>query len=134
MWGRRKSRAARRAGRLGAFIDEGSEIEGKYRCAGTVLLDAKFTGEIVAKDAVIVGAVAVVHASVQAASLVVHGQLVGNVTASERVEIKAGARLTGDIEAPVVVMEPGAVHDGHCRMTKAEAAEAPLAMVVAVNA
>jgi cytoskeletal protein CcmA (bactofilin family) len=128
MWRTRKERARRR---LGAFIDEGSEFEGRYTCAGTVVLDAHFTGEIVARDAVIIGAPAVVHASVQAASLVVHGQLTGNVTATERVELTAGARVTGDIEAPVVVMAEGAVHDGHCRMTPPQAASGPLALVVA---
>ena len=35
---------------LGAFLDENSEIEGKYRCAGTVMLDAKFSGEIMSND------------------------------------------------------------------------------------
>ncbi|HJQ82623.1 MAG TPA: polymer-forming cytoskeletal protein, partial [Candidatus Binatia bacterium] len=57
-------------------------------------------------------------ASVEATVLVVRGTVVGNVTASERVELKRGARVTGDIEAPVIVMEAGAVHDGRCRMTK----------------
>jgi cytoskeletal protein CcmA (bactofilin family) len=105
-------------GRLGAFLDEGSAMEGKYRCSGTVMLQAKFTGEIDAEDTLIVGEQAVVHATVQAATLVVHGQVVGDVSATRRLELKRTARVTGDIEAPVVVMEEGAVHDGHCRMTK----------------
>ena len=66
----------------------------------------------------------------RAAVLVVRGQLVGNVTASERVEIKGSARVTGDVEAPVVVMESGAVLDGQCRMTKEKPAEPALSLVV----
>jgi hypothetical protein len=38
--------------------------------------------------------------------------------------------VTGDIEAPVVVVEAGAVHDGHCRMTTVVPAETSLALVV----
>ena len=44
-----------------------------------------------------------------------------------------GARVTGDVEAPVIVMEKGAVLDGHCRMTKAKPAEAPHGVVVPIK-
>ena len=61
-------------------------------------------------------------------TIVVRGEVVGDVTASERVELKKTARVTGNIEAPVVIMEEGAVHDGTCRMTTP--AETSLPMVV----
>ncbi len=115
MWGRQKNADTR--GRLGAFLDAGSEIEGKYACSGTVMLDGRFRGEIAAKDTLLVGEHGVVHARVTVAILVVRGEVVGDVTASERVELKKTARVTGDIEAPVIVMEEGAIHDGGCRMT-----------------
>ena len=133
MWGNRKGRARGRRGRLGAFLDEGSEIEGKYTCTGTVMLDAKLRGEITAKDTLIIGDRGVVHATVQAATVVVHGEVVGNVTASERVELKGSARVTGDVEAPVISVEAGAVLEGHCRMAKPKPADAPLAVVIALK-
>ena len=54
---------------------------------------------------------------------------IGNVTATERVELGSGARVTGDVEAPVVAMEAGAVLDGVLRMTKARPVETTLALV-----
>jgi len=72
-----------------------------------------------------------VHARVSGAVLVVRGQVVGDVTATERVELKKTASVTGDIEAPVVVMEEGAVHDGACRMTKPRSADLELVAVKA---
>ena len=124
----------KRRGRLGAFLDEGSEIEGKYTCAGTVMLEARVTGEILSKDTLIITDRAVVHATIRTGALVVHGEVVGNVTASERVEMRGKARITGDIEAPVIIMEEGTVHDGQCRMTRAEAGEAPFGVVVPMKA
>lgn len=134
MWRKRKGVAPRKRGRLGAFLDEGSEIEGRYTCTGTVMLDARLHGEITSEGTLIIGDRGVVHANVQTATLLVHGEVVGNVTASERVELKRGGRITGDIEAPVVVMEEGSVHHGQCRMAKAEPAEAPLSVVVPLTA
>jgi len=132
MWRRRQGRAPRMRGRISAFLDEESEIEGRYTCAGTVVFDATFHGEITAKDTLIIGERGVVHANVQAAILVVRGELVGDVTASARVELKHTARVTGNIEAPIIVMEEGATHDGHCRMAKVSSAvPVPLALVPA---
>ena len=116
MWRTRKGRAPRMRGRITAFLDEDSEIEGRYTCSGTVVFDAKFSGEITSRDTLIIGERGVVHANVQAVNLVVRGELVGDVYASTRVELKATARLIGNIEAPVIVMEEGAVHEGHSRM------------------
>ena len=129
MW-RNCKRKAPSAGRLGAFLDEGSEIEGNYTCSGTVMLDATLRGEVTAKDTLIVGERGVVEGSVRTATLIVHGRVAGNVTASERVELKSSARVTGDIDAPVIVMEAGAVHDGQCQMTKEKAAEPSLSLVI----
>jgi len=121
-------------GRLGAFLDDGSEIEGNYTCSGTVMVDARVRGEITATDTLIIGDHGVVEATVRAATLVVRGQLVGNVTATERVELKSSARVTGDVEAPVIVMEAGSVLDGQCRMTKEKATEPALSLVVPFKA
>ena len=122
-----------RRGGVAAFLDDGSEIEGKYTCSGTVMLDAKLRGEITARDTLIIGARAEVEATVRAAILVVHGCLRGNVAATDRVELKNGARVTGDVEAPTIVMEAGAALDGRCRMTGREQDEAPLGVVVALK-
>ncbi|HUE29397.1 MAG TPA: polymer-forming cytoskeletal protein [Verrucomicrobiae bacterium] len=133
MWGKRTGKAPGKRDRLGAFLDEGSEIEGKYTCAGTVMLDAKFSGEITSKDTLVIGERAVVHATVRTATLVVRGEVVGNVTATEQVVLEASARITGDVEAPVIAMEKGAVLDGHCRMTKAREADTPHAVVIPIK-
>jgi cytoskeletal protein CcmA (bactofilin family) len=133
MWRKRKNKARKMRGGLGAFLDEDSEIEGRYTCSGTVMLDAKLRGEITAQDTLIIGDRGVVEATVRARTLVVHGQVIGDITASERVELKGTARIIGDVEAPVVVMEAGAVLDGQLRMTKEQPAEAPLANVVPIK-
>jgi cytoskeletal protein CcmA (bactofilin family) len=130
MWGNRKAKEPRVPAQLGAFLDNGSEIEGKYTCTGTVMLDAKLRGELTAKGTLFIGENGVVEATIRAAEVVVRGTVVGNMTVAERVELKASARVTGDVEAPVVVIEEGAVLDGRCRMTKDKPAEVPFSAVV----
>ena len=126
-WSRR---AAASRKKLTAFLDEGSEIEGKYTFTGTVLLNGKFQGEIASPDTLIIGERGVVNASVRAGTLLVNGELVGNVYASERVELSGKARVLGDVESPVLVLEEGVMFEGHCRMPKPDAVDSALEAAV----
>jgi len=103
---------------LTAFIDEGSEIEGQYTFSGTVMLNGRFKGEISTTDMLIIGDKGVINGDIRAGQVLVSGEVVGNVSAGERIELKRTARVFGDVEAPVVVVEEGVLFEGHCRMTK----------------
>ena len=103
---------------LTAFIDEGSEIEGRYTFSGTVMLNGRFKGEISTTDTLIIGDKGVINGEIRAGQVLVSGEVVGNVSAAERIELKRTARVFGDVEAPVVVVEEGVLFEGHCRMTK----------------
>ncbi len=125
---RRKTKNAKpsvKAGDLAAFIDEGSEIEGKYTFHGTVMLNGKFSGEIHTDDTLIIGEQGIVNATVHAGTIVISGEVTGNVLATERVELRGSARVFGDVEAPVVVVEEGVLFEGHCRMTKTKSEATP---------
>jgi cytoskeletal protein CcmA (bactofilin family) len=122
LW-RKSSKRPTKGSDLTAFIDEGSEIEGKYSFTGTVMINGRFRGEIVSSDSLIIGEKGVVNASVRAGIVLINGEVVGNVCATERVELRGTARVCGDVEAPVVVVEEGVLFDGHCKMTKARSAD-----------
>ena len=122
LWNK-SGKASAKASDLTAFIDEGSEIEGKYTFSGTVMLNGRFRGEIISNDSLIIGEKGVVNASIRAGVVLISGEVVGNVNASERVELRGNARVYGDVEAPVVVIEEGVLFEGHCRMTKARPVE-----------
>jgi cytoskeletal protein CcmA (bactofilin family) len=113
-------------GDLAAFIDEGSEIEGKYTFSGTVMLNGKLSGEIHTTDTLIIGDKGAVTANIRAGTVLICGEVIGNVQATERVELRGTARMIGDVEAPVVVVEEGVHFEGHCRMgTPRPAGDAP---------
>ncbi len=121
---RKSKQQPSRGSDLTAFIDEGSEIEGKYTFNGTVMLNGKFSGEIVSSDSLIIGEKGVVNATVRAGIVLVNGEVIGNVFASERIELRGTARVYGDVEAPVIVVEEGVHFEGHCKNTKGRSADA----------
>jgi cytoskeletal protein CcmA (bactofilin family) len=124
MFGKKNGKSATsRNNDLSAFIDEASEIEGKYTFSGTVMLNGKFKGEISSNDTLIIGEKGVINASIRAGIVLISGEVVGNVLGLERVELRGTARVFGDVEAPVVVVEEGVLFEGHCRMTKQRPAD-----------
>jgi cytoskeletal protein CcmA (bactofilin family) len=124
----RRGRKTHQRRGLTSFIDEGSEIEGKCKFTGTVMLNGKFKGEISTDDTLIVGEKGEINADIRAGQVLVSGEVVGNVQATERVELKRTARMFGDVEAPIIVVEEGVLFEGHCRMTKVnQIAEVPAA-------
>ena len=67
-------------------------------------------------DTLFVGETGHVKANVQVGIAIVSGEITGNITAKERVELHASARVVGDIVTPVLLLEEGVVFDGHCQM------------------
>ena len=124
MWKKAGKAVAKGNSDLSAYIDEASEIEGKYTFSGTVMLNGKFSGEITSKDTLIIGEKGVINASIRAGIVLVNGEVTGNILGGERVELRGTARVFGDVEAPVIVVEEGVLFQGHCRMTKGQTSEA----------
>jgi cytoskeletal protein CcmA (bactofilin family) len=105
---------------LNALLGRGSEFDGKLTFEGTVRIDGKFTGSIITKDVLVIGEGAMVSAEIDCGSIVVHGQIVGNVRARVSVELHGPARVKGNIETPSLMVERGVTFDGQTKMEGVE--------------
>ena len=108
---------------LNALLGRGSEFEGKLTFEGTVRIDGKFTGTIVTSDTLVVGEGANVSAEVRCGTVVIHGEVEGNIQAKHGVEIHPPARVRGNIETPSLMIAKGVVFDGQCKMGESAAAK-----------
>lgn len=103
---------------LSAFIDQGSEFEGKLSFKDTVRVDGSFRGEISSENTLVVGETGEIFASVRSRTVVVAGSISGDVVASERLVLQKTARVDGDVQAGALQMEDGAVLNGRISMKK----------------
>lgn len=60
------------------------------------------------------------HADVQVGVAIISGQISGQVSARERVEIKRTAQINGDILTPILELENGVAFNGRCMMKHEE--------------
>jgi cytoskeletal protein CcmA (bactofilin family) len=98
-----------------AYLDRSSKVEGKLNFEGSARIDGQIEGEILAKD-LIIGESALVTAQITVASVIVAGTIKGEIIASQRIEIRASARVSGKITSPILVVHEGAAFEGHCAM------------------
>jgi len=104
------------SGELNALLGRGSEFEGKLTFEGTVRIDGKFTGTIITNDVLVVGEGAKIAAEISCGSIVVHGEIVGDVRAKNAIELHHPARVKGNMEAPSLMIEKGVMFEGQCKM------------------
>jgi cytoskeletal protein CcmA (bactofilin family) len=71
-----------------------------------------------------IGANGKVRADVQAKAVIVVGRVSGNVSATDRVEIQASGVVDGDVHAPRLVVQEGAVINGGVSMGEKKPAAA----------
>jgi len=110
------------SGDLNALLGRGSEFEGKLTFEGTVRIDGKFTGTIVTNDVLVIGEGAKVNAEISCGSVIVHGEINGNVKAKSAVELHHPARMRGNVETPSLMVEKGGVFEGQSKMEGIEKA------------
>ena len=92
-------------------------IKGEITGDEDVIVEGNVEGQIRITRDLRVGANGVVKATVEAQSIIVSGELVGDCQASVRVEIQATGRLTGNIRAPKIVIAEGAMFRGNSDMS-----------------
>ena len=99
-----------------AFLYKGSRVSGQLVFQGAARIDGSVEGEIQCEDKLTIGEGAEVRAKISGQIVVIQGRVEGNVTAQERVELVAPARIYGNIDTPRLIVTEGVVFDGDCSM------------------
>jgi cytoskeletal protein CcmA (bactofilin family) len=103
------------AGLIG-YLYKGSRVSGQLSFQGPARIDGVVDGEIQCQGTLTIGEGAEVRAKISGRVVVIRGKVEGNVTAREKVELLAPARLTGNIKASRLTITEGVVFDGDCSM------------------
>lgn len=94
-----------------------AEFKGTIKFNNVLRIDGKFEGEMITNEGnVIVGKTGTVKANVKVKNAIIEGKVDGNVTATEKVELRERAQLIGDLKAKILVIEEGVVFIGKCNV------------------
>ncbi len=120
------NRPAGLPGDLGASLGPGTKINGKLHFDAQATIDGEVEGEIVSQAHVTVGQQATVKGKISAASILVQGKVLADVTADKKLEVQPPGSVVGDVITQSLVIGDGAILEGHVSMKKAEGRVLPL--------
>ena len=101
------------------FLGKDTQFEGKLRFEGTLRIDGSVLGEITSAGNLVVGEDGLVKGDMHVSYAVISGEVHGDIIADQRVDLRAPAKVFGNILAPAVVMDAGVIFEGHTRMYRA---------------
>ncbi len=101
---------------LNGFMDEGTEFLGELRFRDTYRIDGHVRGRILSENTLVVGETGRVEADIDCGVVSIRGSVQGHVIGRQRIELLAGARVTGTLVSPKLVIEDGAFFQGDCAM------------------
>jgi cytoskeletal protein CcmA (bactofilin family) len=108
-----------------ASIGKSIVIKGEVSGSEDLTIEGQIDGKIELRDHILsIGSSGRVQAHIVAKAIVVHGQVTGNLTAAEKVDIRENGSVEGDIVAPRVAIADGAKFRGSVDMRREEPATA----------
>jgi cytoskeletal protein CcmA (bactofilin family) len=93
------------------------EIKGSIKFQTELLIDGKVEGDINSDGILTVGENAEIRSEIKTKSITVYGKVHGNITVSERCELKSKCVLQGDLKAARLTIEEGATFIGKSEVT-----------------
>ena len=113
MWGNKDKI---RSSKIETLIGHDIEIRGDVKFNGGLHLDGKIIGNAIAENGsnsvFIVSDKGCVEGDISVSYAIINGEVVGNVYASEKLELSGRARITGDVHYSLLEMASGAEVNG----------------------
>ena len=102
-----------------ARIGKSVIIRGEVKGSEDLIIDGRVEGTVsLTESRLTIGPNAVLAADLTARDVLVLGQVQGNITASGRVELRAGCQLIGDVQALRLAIEDNAIFRGKVDLTQ----------------
>jgi len=101
------------------IIDIETGLEGNIKFNGPVNLriSGKFEGELESRGVLIISEKADVKAKIiKGEEIRISGRVTGDIVSTKRLELSAPAKVIGNIKAPILVINEGAILKGECQM------------------
>ena len=100
-------------------IGEDVEISGNIKCESNIQLNGKLNGDLTCGGQAMIGDTSAVKGNLSIETVSIMGQVNGNITAKDKIELKSTARLHGDIRAKRLTVEDGVTFIGKVEVNPA---------------
>ena len=99
-------------GQVKTVIGEDVEISGNIKCESNIQINGKLNGDLNCGSQAMIGNASVIKGNMTIETVSIMGQVNGNITAKDKIDLKSTARLHGDIRAKRLTVEDGVTFVG----------------------
>jgi len=100
------------------IFSESTSFDGVLKFNTSIKIEGNFKGRIISKGYLMIGEKAKVKANIKANSIVIGGEVKGNVEAYDRLEMLPTGKLYGNIKTKKLKMADGVIFEGTCEMLR----------------
>ena len=100
-----------------SLLGKGAEMTGEISFTNGLRVEGIIKGKVRSEAILEIGPGGKVDAEVNIRRISVNGEFHGVIHASDRVEIHKDGKVFGDVYSPCLIIEAGAIFDGHCNMS-----------------
>ncbi len=111
-----EKKAAEEISNSSNVIGKGTVLDGNIETFGNIRIEGRINGNIKSKSKIALGHSSHVDGNITAQNADVEGAVRGKIEISDVLVLKATAVVHGDISTGKLVVEPGAVFNGSCKM------------------
>lgn len=103
-------------GTISTILGRETSFSGVLEFQKPLLINGNFEGEIHTPGVLVVAEGSVVKANIRAGTVIVGGEITGNIEALNRLEMLGSGRVYGNIRTAKLQIADGVVFDGNCEM------------------
>lgn len=96
------------------IISQNTAINGNISINGCTRIDGVIDGTLAVDSDLFIGESGNIRATVYAKNATISGQVTGNISCKERLELTSNAKVYGDIKCTTLIIAEGAVFRGKC--------------------
>jgi cytoskeletal protein CcmA (bactofilin family) len=128
MFGRKNGMASTSNGHIDCLIGAKTRIVGDTDFEGGLRIDGQIKGNLRGggDSMLVVSELAQLEGEVKSAQAIINGKVLGTLYVSERLELQAKARVSGDVHYQTLEMHPGAVVEGRLLHIQGQASPEPV--------
>ena len=112
------------ANEIVSHIGKGAEVTGEVSFANEMRVDGIIKGKVNSEAVLDIGPEGKIDAEINIRKISISGEFRGVIRASDRVEIHKDGKVFGEIYAPCLIIEAGAIFEGRCNMSSNQKAVA----------
>lgn len=106
-----------------SIISSGVKIEGNLFSLGNVRIDGTVFGNVTVNGNLTIGDSSELNGEIKANNITMSGKIIGKVNAQEKLKLESKSVLKGDLITKYLVVEEGALFEGHSQMNHTDSSD-----------